>query len=236
MKFAICDDNSEMIAHLKTLIEAYCRSRNVFIGCEAFQNATDLLSALEKKSFDLLLLDILMPGVNGMEAAHEIRNAGRELPILFLTSSPEFAVESYRIHAEDYLLKPIQRDDLFAAFDRLFEKTLREENFLLLKTRNGLNRIAFSKIVCVEVLHRIVIFTLSDGSVREVYGYLSEYEPLLLADPCFFKAHRSYLVNLRYVTDFGKEGFTTGIGKTIPIARDSFSKAKNAYLSYLFES
>ena len=69
-----------------------------------FPKRIDLIEAMGTKHYDLLLLDILMPGMTGMDAAMEIRNSGNEIPIIFLTSSREYAVESYRVGAGDYIL------------------------------------------------------------------------------------------------------------------------------------
>ena len=75
---------------------------------------------MQKENYDVLLLDIIMPGLNGIGAAREIRENDRSIPIIFLTSSPEFAVESYRVRAFDYLLKPVNGEELFRSLDNIY--------------------------------------------------------------------------------------------------------------------
>ena len=180
-----------------------------------------------------MLLDILMPGVTGMDVAKEIRRSASEIPIIFLTSSREFAVESYRVSAEDYIMKPARKDEIFPALDKQLKKFVLEDSYLTLKTGNGIVKLSFSQIVYVEVINRTVQFILANGEVQDVYGYLADYEELLLSDPLFYKPHRSYVVNLRQVTVLDKKGFVTIVGKTVPVARDAFAKAKAAYMKYL---
>ncbi len=233
MHIAVCDDSIDELSRISTLLEDYNRERNGSVTYEAFHSATELLETLNNRQFDLLLLDILMPGVTGMEAAKEIRRSDHDLPIIFLTSSREFAVESYRVNAEDYIMKPARKDEIFPSLDKQLIKYTHEEAFLTLKTGGGIVKLPFSQIVFVEVINRKVHFILANGEVKEAYGYLADYEGTLLSDPHFFKPHRSYVVNLRQVTGLDKKGLSTIVGKTVPVARDIFAKAKAAYMKYL---
>jgi DNA-binding LytR/AlgR family response regulator len=233
MHIAVCDDNIDELSRISSLLEDYSGERNRSITYVAFHSATELLETMRARRFDLLLLDILMPGVTGMDAAKEIRHSDCEIPIIFLTSSREFAVESYRVSAEDYIMKPARKDEIFPALDKQLTRFTQEEAYLTLKTGSGIVKLLFSQIVYVEVINRTVQFILANGEVREAYGYLADYERELLSDPHFYKPHRSYVVNLRQVNELNKKGFATIIGKTVPVARDAFSKAKAAYMKYL---
>lgn len=233
MHIAVCDDSIEELSRIASILEDYRRERDGSITYEAFHSALELLEIMRVRQFDILLLDILMPGLSGMEAAKEIRQSDRELPIIFLTSSREYAVESYRVRAGDYIIKPARRDEIFPALDKQLTKLAQEDAYLTLKTGNGIVKLLFSQIVYVEVTNRTIQFILVNGEVREAYGYLSDYEEKLLSDPYFYKPHRSYLVNLRQVTELDKKGLATTVGKTVPIARDIFVKVKAAYMKCL---
>lgn len=233
MNIAVCDDNMDELSRISTLLEDYSRERGSSITYEAFHSGLELLETIRSRRFDLLLLDILMPGVTGMDAAKEIRRSDCDIPIIFLTSSREFAVESYRVNAEDYIMKPARKDEIFPALDKQLKRFAQEEAYLTLKTGSGIVKLPFTQIVYVEVINRTVQFILANGEVREVYGYLADYEEDLLSDPYFYKPHRSYVVNLRLVTELDKKGFSTIVGKTVPVARDAFSKVKAAYMKYL---
>ena len=233
MHIAVCDDNIDELSRIAFLLENYCRDRQSSITYESFHSAIELLETMKLRQFNLLLLDILMPGITGIDAAKEIRRSDSEIPIIFLTSSREFAVESYRVNAEDYIMKPACKDEIFPILDRQLTRFTEEEAYLTLKTGNGIIKLPFSQIVYVEVINRSVQFILINGQVREAYGYLTDYENDLLSDPHFYKPHRSYVVNLRQVTELNKKCFTTIMGKTVPVARDAYSKAKAVYMKYL---
>lgn len=234
MHLALCDDNRSELSRLAATIEDYCRLRGVSATYEAFHSAAELLEALHAQSFDLLLLDILMPGMTGMEAAREIRLTDQVTSIIFLTSSPEFAIASYRVRAEDYIMKPVQRADLFPALDRLFSKQSREDAYLTLKSPGGVTKLPLFQISYVEVVNRKVRFSLINGEVREVYGYLVDFEQELLACSNFLKTHRSYIVNLSQMSTLKKTEFITKTGESVPVARGFFPQVKADYLKHLF--
>ncbi len=233
MHIAVCDDNNDELSRIMVLLEDYSRERKGLLTYEAFHTAIELIETMTARPFDLLLLDILMPGITGIEAARELRQSACNVPIIFLTSSREYAVESYRVGAEDYILKPARRDELFPSLDKQLARLTQEEAFITLKTGSGIAKLPLSQIVYVEVIRRKIQFILVSGEVREAYGYLSDYEGALLSDRRFYKPHRSYVVNLNQVTELDKEGFSTIIGKTVPVARASFAKTKAAYMKYL---
>ena len=233
MHIAVCDDNIEELSRIASLLEDYCGEREDTITYEAFHSAIELLEIIKVRQFDLLLLDILMPGITGMDAARELRRSDSDIPIIFLTSSREYAVESYRVSAEDYIMKPARKDEIFPILDRQLARFTKEDAYLTLKTGSGIVKLPFSQIAYVEVINRSIQFILANGEVREAYGYLTDYERDLLSDPHFFKPHRSYVVNLCHVTELNKNGFATKKGKTVPVARDGFPKAKAAYMKYL---
>lgn len=233
MHIAVCDDNPDELFRISSLLEDYQLNVDHSVTYETFQSAMELLETMRDRRFDLLLLDILMPGVTGMDAAKEIRQTDNEIPIIFLTASREFAVESYRVGAKDYIMKPANKDEIFPSISKQLARFKQEDAYLTLKTGNGIVKLPFSHIVYVEVISRSVQFILATGEVRKAYGYLADYESYLLTDPNFYKPHRSYLVNLRHVTELSKNGFTTSIGYTVPVARDAFAKAKAIYMKYL---
>jgi DNA-binding LytR/AlgR family response regulator len=233
MHIAVCDDNKDELSRIMALLEDYRREQKGFVTYEAFYSATELIETMKTKPFDLLLLDILMPGVTGIEAAKELRLSDCKVPIIFLTSSREFAVESYRVGAEDYIMKPARKDEIFPSLDKQLTKFRQEDAYLTLKTGSGIVKLSLSRIVYVEVINRTVQFILVNGEVRKAYGYLADYEEDLLSDHRFYKPHRSYVVNLHQVIELDKTGFVTTVGKTVPVARDAFSKVKAVYMNYL---
>ncbi len=201
----------------------------------SFQNATELLTSMDNRDYDLLLLDVLMPGVNGMQAAHEIREHNCKTEIVFLTSSPEYAVESYSVRAHYYLLKPATEEKLFPILDRLMFDFKSPEDALYIKTQSSVFSIPYGKIEYIEVNSKKLYFYLTDGSNREVSGSLADFERALLKRPGFIKVHRSYLVNLQLVRELRQGELVTVTGQHVPVSRTAYPQVRTAYTQFLFE-
>lgn len=235
MQIAVCDDDRDELVRIAAILDAYKREKKVSLCCHAFQSATELLSAAKSGEYALYLLDILMPAVSGMEAAKEIRSFDQDAELVFLTSSPEFAVESYRYRAKNYLLKPAMPEQLFPILDALLAKEEQRQECLCVKTKTGLARILFQRLAYVEVMGRQVSFHLSDGSVREVSATLSEFEDALLSRPEFVRTHRSYLVNLMQAAALTETELTMLSGERVPVSRQNSARVREAFVEQLFQ-
>ena len=191
-------------------------------------------SAAREEPFTLYLLDVLMPGMDGMAAAREIRQFDAAAALVFLTSTPDFAYESYAVHALSYLLKPITPQALYPILDQLYRKELQPQDGLTLKAGKVLFRVPFSQLVYVEVNQKHLYFNLTDGSVREVPGVLRQYEAQLLAREEFMRIHRSYIVNMLQVAAFAPTEVRTFSGKSLPVSRLLYPQLQKDYLALLF--
>jgi DNA-binding LytR/AlgR family response regulator len=234
LKIAICDDDSQELNRISSFIETYKRERNVSLTYQTFQSTTELIFKVKSGDYSILLLDILMPGINGMQAAHEIRSYDAGVKIVFLTTSPEFAIESYAVKAYDYILKPVSKDRLFALLDAVIAEEQIPLEGLTVKTQTGIARILFSRLAFVEIINKKLYFHLTDGSVQEVASSLTAFEEKLLARPEFIKVHRSYIVNLWQVNELRAKELITSRGKAVPISRLLYGKVREAYMRHLF--
>lgn len=201
---------------------------------QIFRSAAKLLDAAQKERFTLYLLDVMMPGTDGIAAAREIRHTDDTADIVFLTCSPEFAYESYEVRALHYLLKPIEEEMLFSILDRLSLKEQKPQEGLTLKIGSALIRVLFSQLSYVEVNGKHLYFNLTDGSVREIYGTMKEYEKLLLSRPEFMRVHRSYIVNMFQVAELSPKGISTLSGQNLPVSRLLYPQLQKDYLNLLF--
>lgn len=205
------------------------------VRVKIFRNAVDLLDAARRENFTLYLLDVLMPGMNGMVAAKEIRQFDAAAALVFLTATPTFAYESYSVHALEYLLKPISPKTLYPILDQLYLGEQRPQDGLTVKGGKVLFRIPFSQLAYVEVNHKHLYFNLTDGSVREVAGVLKQYEDQLLAREEFMRIHRSYIVNMLQIETFAPTEVRTFSGKFLPISRLIYPQLQKDYLALLFK-
>ncbi|HXK73140.1 MAG TPA: LytTR family DNA-binding domain-containing protein [Clostridia bacterium] len=235
LRIAICDDNSRDLSHITSLVESYKKNKKTDIVYMSFHNAIDLLESLKKKECDLLLLDVLMPGFNGLQAAHELRKQNDKIEIIFLTSSPEYAVESYNVRAHHYLLKPATEDKLFPLLDKLIEKLKKPEEAIIVKSSSSVFTIPYKNIEYVEINAKTIYFYLTDNDVKKVSGSMAEYEALLLKRSGFIKVHRSYLVNLQWVQQLNQKELITLTGRKVPIARTVYTQIRTAYTQFLFK-
>ncbi|WP_352400826.1 LytTR family DNA-binding domain-containing protein [Anaerotignum sp.] len=238
LHIAVCDDNIDELANMVQLIDLYRTSRHLNCQHAEFSNGFELVSALEKgKQFDIYCMDIMMPGFSGIEAAKEIRIFDKTAPILFFTSSPEFALESYSVKAINYVLKPISKEKLFFTFDELLEqiKLGKDEDAVIIKSNEGIQKILISNLIFVEVIGRNVLYHLRSGKVIECTEAFSSVCNNLMRYGCFTKPHRSYLVNMQYVDTIEKHQITLQTLSSVPIAQGKAREIKEQYLNYQME-
>lgn len=212
MKVAICDDDSRDLLQIASLLQLYRHVRKADLSYVSFQNAMDLLVSMSSRDYDLLLLDMMMLGVSGMQAAREIRQHNSNIQIIFLSSSPEYAVKNYSVRADYYLLKPVSEEKLFPIMDRLLDDFKRPEDSLRIKTYSSVFSLPYGKIEYLEISAKKLNFYLRDGSTREVTGSLTDFEQTLLKRHGFIKVHRSYLVNLLRTQELHLEELITASG------------------------
>lgn len=233
LKIAICDDMLEFLQHAKQTVEQW-PNRPAAMLVELFTDGDALIGAHSASPFDIIFLDVLMPLVNGIETAAEIRQQDKSVKIVFLTSSPEYAVDSYRVKANNYLLKPLESQKLFACLDELTEEVRQQAKTVMVKGRHAVHRVELQNIEYVESDNKYVRFALADGNVLTSTNPLYMYEKSLLLEDGFFKCHRSYVVNIHKIKSFTHKEITMQSGWRVPIARNSYKEFEAAYFSAVF--
>lgn len=236
IKIAFCDDDMEVLHQMNELLDRYRIERNEDITYAAFQSPFELLTEIEKGIRpDILFLDVVMPGQNGMDVAKEIRQYDTNMKIIFLTSSPEFAVESYSVGAYFYQLKPIWEESFFRLMDAvLAECEKKKKNSLILRSKDGITRIDLQQLEYCEVLGRKLLFHLEDGAVLESAGSLDDLAGQLMQYSNFFRPHRSFLVNMEYIQNISSRSIKMVNDAEIPIPHGKCSEIKNTYMEYAF--
>lgn len=236
IKIAFCDDEMEVLHQMNELLDRYQVERNEDITYAAFQSPFELLTEIEKGIRpDILFLDVVMPGQNGMDVAKEIRQYDTNMKIIFLTSSPEFAVESYSVGAYFYQLKPIWEESFFRLMDAvLAECEKKKKNSLILRSKDGITRIDLQQLEYCEVLGRKLLFHLEDGAVLESAGSLDDLAGQLMQYSNFFRPHRSFLVNMEYIQNISSRSIKMVNDAEIPIPHGKCSEIKNTYMEYAF--
>ncbi|WP_186430163.1 LytTR family DNA-binding domain-containing protein [Clostridium sp. BSD9I1] len=238
LQIAVCDDNIDELSNIVHLINLYRTSKNFSCEYAVFSNGFELVSALEKgKRFDIYCLDIIMPGFTGIDVAKEIRVFDKTAPILFFTSSPEFALESYSVKAINYVLKPISKEKLFFTFDEMLDyiKVEKDEDAVIVKSNEGIQKILISNLAFAEVIGRNVLYHLRSGKVIQCTEPFSSVCDNLLKYGCFIKPHRSYLVNMQYVDTIENHQVILQTLSSVPVAQGKAREIKQQYLNYQME-
>lgn len=235
MKIAICEDNRNELAYIASILDRYQKERNTVLSYKAFHSSIELASTAVG-SYDLYILDIIMPVMNGIDLAREIRSYDKAASIIFLTSSPEFAVDSYTVKATNYLIKPICPDKLFCALDDIWnQKEQEQEKYIVIKSDIGIRKIFLSNLIYAEAQIRKVIFYLQNGEQLECVSRFSDISNELLKNANFMRPHRSYLLNMSYISTIGTIGIQLQNGVVIPLAQRRLSEIKEHYLSFQME-
>lgn len=236
IKIAFCDDDISALNELRMLLDQYRTKRSEEITYAAFHSPLDLLCEIERGvRFDILFLDVLMPGVNGIHAAEEIRSYDNNMKIIFLTSSAEFAVQSYTVGAFFYQLKPVCKERFFGLMDSVLAVCEKEQSdSLIVRCKSGITRIELRRLEYCEVIHRTLFLHLTDGTVLESIGKLEDLKCQLEPYGGFLRVHRSYLVNLEYVQKLSYKSVTMSCMAEIPIPRGKYNEIKNAFLEHAF--
>ena len=237
IQIGFCDDDPSVLDELHELLGSYRAEHNADIAPTAFQSPFELLASIEKGArFDILLLDVLMPGENGITAAREIRQYDRNVKIIFLTSSSEFAVESYTVGAYYYQIKPIRPDSFCRLLDAVVDTCRREaEHSLILRCKTGVARIELEQLEYCEVIGRTLMFHMAGGRILEGTGSLDRLCSELTDYTCFLRPHRSFLINMEYIRGISYRGIRMASSADIPIPHGKLSEIKSRYLEYAFE-
>lgn len=228
MKIAICDDFEEERSAIALHVQSYFSKASL----SEFANGVKLVEAHEKNKFDLILLDMIMPVLNGIETAERIRAFDEVTPIIFVTTTEDFAVQSYHVLAFDYLLKPVTSQTMANCLSR-FTKLVPDKRFISIEYVGVHTDILLSNIIYLESALRKVTFHLSGGKKISITAKLEDY--LKLCDePDFCRCHKSFIVNFSYVDTVSREDFCLSEGTILRISRTHLNNAKKSYFDYIF--
>lgn len=228
LRVAICEDLPEDTAALQEIV----LSCGVPCVIKTFDNGEDFLMGNPANQFDLVFLDVYMDAVNGLEIAKRLRQEDAAVQIVFITSSEDHALEAFRVKARQYLIKPVQAEEVQAVMDELRQRLVIAAPTVSLPVGGSKRQIAPKDILYAEVYGYQSYVHLAEEIV-EVKMSLDDLASLL-PDPDFLRCHRSYVVNLNYVKEIGRD-FIMKNGATVYIRRGDVKKCGDAYKEYLLE-
>ena len=234
LRITICDDEEAQLSLLEAYVREWAGIRQQEMCVRLCGNAEQFLFEWEEKRTDIALLDIDMPGSDGLSLARRLKREGDAVQIVFVTGLAEYALEGYEVEAVAYLIKPVQKERLFACLDRAREKSGREEPGLLLETPGGMARVRLRDICYLEsAAHDTLVHCVYEKEpLRCRVGIRQLEERVGERGSSFFRIHRSYLVNLAYVNRIGKREAVMDTGEALAVARNRWEALNRAYLDY----
>ena len=229
---AVCEDNGVIREEICQLCDEILTEDKIIHEITDFSSAAELQKVLDegKEFFDLLLLDIQMEGMTGIELAWKLREREDRVSIIFITGYEEYLKDGYQVQPIDYLMKPIDRKRLTQAIHTDWKLNHRPKTVVLQK-RGRAVRISLSSILYVEGANHSVVFHRTDGDESFSFSMI-EIEKILPMGQ-FVRIHNSFLVNLEHVKEIRRNYVYLDEGKPIPIGRKYYREFQEAFIHYM---
>ena len=221
-----CDDSAEDTEYLLGFVEDWAKQRAYALELRQFASAEALLFALEDEMPEILLLDIEMPGLNGVELARRVREKSEDAQIVFVTGYSDYIAEGYDVAALHYLMKPVDPEKLTTVLDRAVSRLLDRSRMLTLHTTEGVVRVPLREIVYIEARRNYV--TVHAKAEYTEKKTLAAVEQEL--DDRFFRAGRSFILNLSHVRQVLKNEALFSDGTKIPLPRGVYEPLNRAII------
>lgn len=233
LRIALCDENPYHMHEVEAVLTTILFDRIEF-DMLTYKNGMELVEAIRSKNFatDLLIMDIDMQQVNGLQIAKFMRKSNILCDIVFLTGNKEFVLEGYKYSAFDYLLKPVSVKVLQRMIDRYISTREFRTPFFYFKNQNSYNRVNLNKIEYFSGEGRKATVYAS-GFEGSFYRKIDEIEQEVCKRNNFLRPHQSYIVNIDYIIEFTSNKIVTESGMEIPIAKKRYHETKEKFRTYV---
>ena len=228
-RVAIVDDSRADAEYVQSILNTWAQQRQEPVQSEVFLSAERFLFRYAgDKSWDILLLDIEMGAMDGVELAKRIRQDNEEVQIVFITGYSDYIAEGYEVAALHFLVKPVSRDKLLTVLDRALEKRKQEQQCLNLEFSGELVRIPFYEILYLDVHSNYVnVHARADYTVKRTLG---DFEKEL--DDRFCRVGRAQIINLKYIQRVTKTEVRLSDGTVLPLPRGTYEPLNRAIIQH----
>ena len=226
---AIIDDSQVDAAFVESILKAWAEDRQVTLRSERFTSAEKFLFRYaDDKAWDILLLDIEMGAMDGVTMAKKVRAHNEAVQIVFITGYTDYIAEGYEVAALHYLMKPVNKEKLFAVLDRALEKRKQEERCLNLEAYGEMVRLPFYEIRYLDVHQNYVtVHAKAEYTVKRTLG---EFEKEL--DDRFYRVGRGMILNLKYIQRVTKTEVRLSDGTVLPLPRGAYEPLNRAIIQH----
>ncbi len=235
MRIAYCEDEAAQAEHIRRMITEWAESRNTAAEVILFGSAEEFLFKNEVYPYDMVLLDIAMKEMNGVELAHAIRGKDKRIPIAFLTADSGFALEGYEVGAVRYLVKPVRKEKLYGLMDALLAESAEgtEDGKCFMVEEKGMLRIIKESALCyMEVCGHYTELHMADTTVIRIKESLGAIWARICHKDLFVKCHRSYVVNLLYIEKISRTECILSNAAILPVSRNSYQELNEKFIKH----
>ena len=234
MNIAILEDDNQDMEHLRQLLKTYAEKKELRMIVETFSISENFLRAFSAGKYDLIFFDNYIGSGLGIDIARKVRLIDKDVDIVFVSMSAEFAISGFEVRALHYLIKPVTIDELEQVFERQRESRSpapQQEEFIDVMTEHETITIPIDEIRYIEVVDKTCLIHHSGKDTKTYMSLekLTEYLP----GPQFLRTHKSYVVNVAFVKTMGKSSFMMKDGVEVPIGRTHLVSCKREYMKYL---
>ena len=227
IKISICDDSAAERERISSLVSDWTSTSGTDITLNEYSSAEEFLFSYEDCKPDILLLDVEMPGLNGVELAKKLRAKNRIIQIIFITAYSDYIAEGYEVAALHYLLKPVETEKVLKTLNRAVERVIRDCRSIALETADGTFVTPLYEVRYLEACKNYVtVHSERDYTVRRT---LSDFSGDL--DSRFIKAGRSFIINLLWIKRVSKTEIELKTGEIIPIPKAAFETVNRAIIN-----
>ena len=234
MRIAVCDDDEAQRLLLQKYTKEWARANKLPVEIKLFADGESFWFAWEDDSdYDLLIFDIEMKRLSGVELATNIRKKDEDIPILFVTGYDSYMAQGFEVAALHYLLKPLQKEKLFAVLDKFNKNRMKseKEEKLLFRAENGPLSLPVSKIWYLEArAHQCILYTEDESHI--LYAAIGEMVSYLCSRPEFVRSHRSYIVNMQHISAIVKPELILDDKRRIPVSRSAEKEVNRAFIEW----
>lgn len=229
VRMAICDDSILDINNLVNCCEACHFTENIQIS--KFESGELLVEAHKKEPFQIVLLDVDMPKLNGITVGKMLRKSDEKVLIIFTTSYPQYAIEAYDCEAFHYLLKPILAEKLETVINRAIRKCSIAKKYLKIKIQNKVIQLSINDILYIEYCKKHILYHTENRVIETVGRFCDVLDELIKFG--FYQVHQGYIINFAKVQDFCGYSVILNNGQSVMISVRKKSEVLLAYANYV---
>lgn len=236
MKIAICEDINEDLSHLNNVLLEYLKVHSLIATIETFKSGEELLESFEAEKYQIIFQDIYMKTteLNGMETAKKIRDLDKNISIIFTTTSIEHGIESYLVDATHYIVKPILKEELAMAMQKCQDKINLYAKFIEVTKNRRTFKIRLSDIYYAEACQRHTFIYIKNTEFKINLPF-HKFVKFYINDYPFVPCHRSYVVNLKHISDLYEMDFVFEDNRKVPISKTFFKTAQEAFHKHFWK-